>query len=44
MNHIEIELRYEVLKPSQLPIFLTTLTLLHKKHDVDVYLGNPGME
>jgi len=42
MNHIEIELRYEVLKPSQIPTFLAPLTLLHKKHDIDIYLGNPG--
>ena len=41
MNHIEIELRYEVLKPEQLSSFLASFEKLHQKHDVDVYLDNP---
>ena len=39
--NIEIELRYEVLKPEQLPSFLASFTKLHQKHDVDIYLDNP---
>ena len=41
MNHIEIELRYEVLKPEQLPSLLASFEKLHQKHDVDIYLDNP---
>ena len=41
MNHIEIELRYEVLKPEQLVPFLASFEKLHQKHDVDIYLDNP---
>ena len=41
MNHIEIELRYEVLKPEQLTSFLAPFEKLHQKHDVDIYLDNP---
>lgn len=41
MNHIEIELRYEVLKPEQLSPFLASFEKLHQKHDVDIYLDNP---
>ena len=41
MNHIEIELRYEVLKPEQLSSFLASFEKLHQKHDIDIYLDNP---
>jgi len=41
MNHIEIELRYEVLKPEQLAPFLASFEKLHQKHDIDIYLDNP---
>lgn len=41
MNHIEIELRYEVLKPEQLASFLASFEKLHQKHDIDIYLDNP---
>lgn len=40
MNHIEIELRYEVLKSEQLTSFLAPFEKLHQKHDVDIYLDN----
>lgn len=42
MNHIEIELRYEVLKPEQLPSFLAPFEKLHQKHDIDIYLDTPA--
>ena len=41
MNTIEIELRYEILKPEQLPSFLASFEKLHQKQDVDIYLDNP---
>ena len=41
MKNFEIELRYEVLDPSQLSCFLTSFEKLHQKHDVDIYLDNP---
>ena len=41
MNTIEIELRYQVLEPQQLVIFLASFEKLHQKHDVDIYLDNP---
>lgn len=41
MNHIEIELRYEVLRPEQLTSFLTSFEKLDQKHDVDTYLDTP---
>lgn len=41
-NNFEIELRYEVLEPSQIPSFVTALNLLHRERDVDVYLDNPN--
>lgn len=40
MNHIEIELRYEMLNPEQLRSFLAPFKKLHQKHDVDIYLDN----
>lgn len=42
MNNFEIELRYEVLDPSQLPSFVAPFKLLHQKCDIDVYLDNPS--
>lgn len=44
MNHIEIELRYQVLDKHQLPTFLGQFEKLHQKHDVDVYLDNPEFQ
>ena len=41
MNHIEIELRYQILKPEQLAPFLTSFQPLHRKHDIDIYLDTP---
>ena len=41
MKNFEIELRYEVLEPSQLSCFVTSFEKLHQKHDVDIYLDNP---
>ena len=41
MNHIEIELRYEVLKPEQLESFLAPFAKLYQKHDIDIYLDTP---
>ncbi len=41
MNHIEIELLYEVLKPEQLSSFLTPFQKLNQKHDVDIYWDTP---
>jgi hypothetical protein len=35
MNHIEIELRYEVLSSTQLPAFLAPFEKLHTKHDIE---------
>lgn len=40
-NTIEIELRYEVLKPEQLASFVASLQKIHSKHDVDIYFDNP---
>lgn len=40
MNRIEIELRYEVLKPEQLSLFLATFEKLYQKRDIDIYLDN----
>lgn len=40
MNHIEIELRYELHAPEQLAAFLLPFEKLHQKHDVDIYLDN----
>lgn len=44
MNHIEIELRYEVLDQHQLLKFLAHLQPLQSKRDVDVYLDNSNAE
>ena len=41
MNHIEIELRYQLLDSAQLALFLASFEKLHQKHDIDVYLDNP---
>ena len=41
MNHIEIELRYEVQEPDQLSSFLASFEKLHQKHDIDIYLDDP---
>lgn len=41
MNHIEIELRYEILNQNQLIKFLAPLQHLQSKRDVDIYLDNP---
>lgn len=38
---IEIELRYEVLKPEQLSSFVTPLQKKHTKHDIDIYFDTP---
>ncbi len=40
-NTIEIELRYEVLKPEQLSSFVAPLEKQHTKHDIDIYFDNP---
>lgn len=40
MNHIEIELRYEVHAPQQLASFLLPFEKLHQKHDIDIYVDN----
>ncbi len=40
MNHIEIELRYQVLEVAQLEAFLAPFEKLHQKHDIDIYLDN----
>ncbi len=41
MNHIEIELRYELRAPEQLASFLAPFEKLHQTHDIDIYLDNP---
>lgn len=41
MNHIEIELRYEVLQLEKLTAFLAGFKKLHQKHDVDLYVDTP---
>lgn len=40
-HNIEIELRYEILKPEQLASFLAPLQKVSRKQDVDVYFDNP---
>lgn len=42
INNIEIELRYEVLKPEQLSLFVAPLQKKHIKHDVDIYFDTPN--
>lgn len=44
MNHIEIELRYQVLDQHQLLKFLAPLQHLQSKRDVDSYLDNPNAD
>lgn len=41
MNAVEIELRYEILADKNIAAFLAPLTLLHKKHDIDLYFDTP---
>lgn len=41
-NHIEIELRYEVLDMAQILSFLASAKKLHTKHDIDVYFDTPA--
>lgn len=40
MNHIEIELRYEIINQDQLMQFLAPLQQLQSKRDIDIYLDN----
>jgi adenylate cyclase class IV len=41
MNHIEIELRYQILDTHQLAPFLASFQPLHRKQDIDIYLDTP---
>ncbi len=43
MKHVEIELRFEILNPSELDSFTAPLTKLGTKRMIDIYLDDPSI-